>query len=227
MSHWEAAAAHRELMAGLWAQGIRNRRVLGAMERVPRHLFVPEPLRAYAYEDRPLPIGCGQTISQPLIVARMLEALALEGRERVLEVGTGSGYQTALLALLARDVDSIEIAPDLAVSTRRLLFEHRFHNVRVILGDGSQGCSEGAPYDAIVVAAAAPFVPDALFNQLSPFGHLVVPVGDPTHQRLRLIIKHDRAADVRDLGGCVFVPLRSYPTHEPLDDGVDDAQVIA
>jgi protein-L-isoaspartate(D-aspartate) O-methyltransferase len=148
------------------------------MERVPRELFVPPELRDSAYEDAALPIGGGQTISQPYMVARICEALALRGRERVLDVGTGSGYQAALLAELAADVDTIERIPELAQTARESLAAAGYDRVRVHVGDGTRGLPERAPFDAIAVAAAAPDLPRSLYDQLAPRGRLVVPVGE-------------------------------------------------
>ncbi len=162
--------------------GIRDRRVLLAVEQVPRHLFVPEALREEADADRPLPIGCGQTISQPYVVAAMTAAAELRGEERVLEVGTGSGYQTAILALLAGEVFSIEIVPELAERARRILLETMgLPNLRLRVGDGHAGWPEAAPFEAIVVTAAPVEIPPALPEQLAPGGRLVIPVGsDPS-----------------------------------------------
>jgi protein-L-isoaspartate(D-aspartate) O-methyltransferase len=191
----------------LWTGGTRDPRILAAMERVPRHLFVPFEYRPLAYENRPLPIGHDQTISQPQIIAMMLDALALKGYERVLEVGTGSGYQAALLGHLAREVYTIEIAPDLAESAKGLLRELGYANVHVIRGDGGAGWPPAAPYDAIIVAAAAPSVPSALLEQLAEGGRLVLPLGEPFQQSLFLIEKDEGDLSTFDLGPCAFVPL--------------------
>lgn len=193
----------------LRARGIRDQRVLDAMARVPRHEFAPERFRDQAYEDHPLPIGEGQTISQPYIVAIMLEALALSPDDKVLEVGTGSGYLTALLAELARDVVSIERHPALADSARDLLARMDYKNVRVIAGDGSRGFPESAPYDAIIVSAAAPELPRALVDQLGEGGRLIIPVGWNDSQQLQLIEKRNGQlrTTLREL--CRFVPLVS------------------
>jgi protein-L-isoaspartate(D-aspartate) O-methyltransferase len=190
--------------------GIRDLRVLAAVEQVPRHLFVPEDLRAEADADRPLPIGCGQTISQPFVVAAMTAAAELRGAERVLEVGTGSGYQTAILALVAGEVFSIEIVPELAERARRLLLETMgLPNVRLRVGDGHAGWPETAPFDAIVVTAAPAEIPPALPEQLAPGGRLVIPVGsDPQSQRLVLVRRGaDGMTTSTDLMGVRFVPL--------------------
>src|ERR1700693_5053751 len=171
----------------LRARGIRDERVLDAMLRVPRHQFAPERYRDQAYEDHPLPIGEGQTISQPYIVARMLDALAIKPRSKVLEVGTGSGYLTALLAELAAQVVSVERHAALADTARELLGRLGYTNVRVIVGDGSQGFAEAARYDAIIVSAAAAEVPPALVEQLAEGGRMIIPVGPADSQQLQLI----------------------------------------
>src|SRR5688572_27256202 len=182
-------AAERARMVaelGRWGR-IRDSRVLAAMASVPREQFVLDGLRSAAYDDRPLPIGQGQTISQPLMIAIMLEAAGLTGTERVLEVGTGSGYQAALLGLLAREVFTIEIVPDLAERAARVLGEQRFENVNVITADGGGGWPEAAPYDAILVAAAAPKVPQPLVEQLAEGGRLIVPVGEAP--RMQVLVR--------------------------------------
>jgi protein-L-isoaspartate(D-aspartate) O-methyltransferase len=191
----------------LRARGIHDPRVLEAMVQVPRHEFVPAELRAQAYEDGPLSIGEGQTISQPLIIAISLQALALNGSESVLEVGTGSGYQTALLSVLTKYVYSVERHASLAGRAETTLAQLGFRNVKVTVGDGSQGWKEYAPYDAILVSAAAPSVPRSLVEQLADPGRLVVPVG-PTHtQELQLIRRQGSAITTYALEGCRFVPL--------------------
>src|SRR5262245_25209213 len=188
-------------------RGIHDQRVLDAIERVPRHLFVPNEYRSQAYEDHPIPIGENQTISQPFIIAVSLQALALTGTESVLEVGTGSGYQTALLSLLAREVFSIERYATLARGAGTILAKLGLDNLRVIVGDGSHGLREFAPYDAIVVSAAAPSVPRSLLDQLSEQGKMVIPVGPPHAQELLLVRKLDGQHIVRTIEGCRFVPL--------------------
>jgi protein-L-isoaspartate(D-aspartate) O-methyltransferase len=193
----------------LRARGVTNRRVLDAMRELPRHDFVPPRVRRFAYDDSPLPIGNGQSISQPLMVATMLEALELKGDERVLDIGTGSGYQAALLSRLARDVISIEIVPALARTADSRLKRPGNANVRVILGDGSLGWPAEAPYQAIVVAAGAPRVPAALVDQLDDdHGRLVIPVGEPLGQQLLRVRKRDRILTTEELAWCDFVPLR-------------------
>ncbi|HEY4054155.1 MAG TPA: protein-L-isoaspartate(D-aspartate) O-methyltransferase [Terriglobales bacterium] len=188
-------------------RGIDDERVLNAMLRVPRHEFVPEAHRAQAYEDHPIPIGEEQTISQPFIVAASLKALALKGSESVLEVGTGSGYQTALLALLAKNVYSVERHASLAHAAERAMIRLGFANVQIAVGDGSQGWREHAPYDAVLVSAAAPSIPQSLLDQLSDFGEMVIPVGPAHSQQLQLIRKFDGWYEIEILEGCRFVPL--------------------
>jgi protein-L-isoaspartate(D-aspartate) O-methyltransferase len=194
----------------LAAMGILDARVLAAIAEIPRSLFVPEDVRDEADDDRPLPIGFGQTISQPFMVAYMTEQLGLEGDERVLEVGTGSGYQTAVLARLAREVWSIEIVPELAARAQELL-ERRLglRNVHLRQGDGAEGWPEAAPFDRILVTAAPREVPEALADQLAPRGRMVIPVGEaPDVQMLRVVERGNDGADVwADLIPVRFVPL--------------------
>lgn len=189
-------------------RGIRSPRVLQAMERVPRHAFLPAELAARAYSDAPLSIGEGQTISQPYMVAAMTEALELEGTERVLEVGSGSGYQAAILAELALEVVTIEARHALAETARRRLAELGYKNVRVESGDGSLGWPDAAPYDAILVAAAAPRVPPPLLAELREGGRMIIPVGKSDHQILMRIRKRGGLALEERLFPCQFVPLR-------------------
>jgi protein-L-isoaspartate(D-aspartate) O-methyltransferase len=191
----------------LAGRGIEDERVLAAMERVPRELFVPERLRHAAYEDAALPIGSGQTISQPYMVARICEALELRGGERVLDVGTGSGYQAAVLAELAAEVHTIERLPELAEQARAALEDAGYASVRVHVGDGTLGVPEHAPYGAIAVAAAAPGVPDSLYEQLDPRGRLVVPVGRREGQELQVIVRTPEGPAVLHSVPCRFVPL--------------------
>jgi protein-L-isoaspartate(D-aspartate) O-methyltransferase len=188
-------------------RGISDERVLDAMLRIPRHEFVAEEFRSQAHGDHPIPIGESQTISQPFIVAVSLQALSLTGSESLLEVGTGSGYQTALLAVLARTVYSIERFASLAQSAEAILVKLGLNNVKVVVGDGSRGLPEFAPYDAILVSAAAPSVPRALLDQLSENGRMVVPVGPQHAQELKLIRKQDGKVMMQVLEGCRFVPL--------------------
>jgi protein-L-isoaspartate(D-aspartate) O-methyltransferase len=193
----------------LRARGIRDERVLGAMASLPRERFVPEQRRAIAYADEALPIPAGQTISQPWIVARMTELLAPRVGDRVLDIGTGSGYQAAILALLGARVVSIERQPELAESARARLAELGFGDqVEVRLGDGSLGDPTGAPWDGILVAAAAPAIPTPLRQQLSPNGgRLVIPVGNRGRQDLLLVVRQGDTWDERNDGPVVFVPL--------------------
>jgi protein-L-isoaspartate(D-aspartate) O-methyltransferase len=185
-----------------------DERVLAAMERVPREVFVPEELRDRAYADAALPIGSGQTISQPYMVARICEALALRGNERVLDVGTGSGYQAAVLAELAGEVHTIERLPELADAARRRLEEAGYGGrVRVHVGDGTLGLPEYAPFGAIAVAAAAPELPQSLYDQLVPRGRLVVPVGKRHGQQLQLVVRSPEGPAVVRSVPCRFVPL--------------------
>jgi protein-L-isoaspartate(D-aspartate) O-methyltransferase len=193
----------------LRARGIADQRVLDAMGRVPRHEFAPERCRDQAYEDHPLPIDEGQTISQPYIVAVMLEDLALSPADRVLEVGTGSGYVTALLAELAAQVVSVERHAALADAARDLLDGMGYTNVKVIVGDGSQGLVEGALYDAIMVSAAAAKVPPALLAQMAEGAHMIIPVGPPDSQQLQLIRMGGGQPGITLRELCRFVPLVS------------------
>jgi protein-L-isoaspartate(D-aspartate) O-methyltransferase len=200
----------RSLARQLAAMGILDARVLWAVEQVPRHLFVPAELRGEAEADRPLAIGHGQTISQPFIVALMTEALELVGGERVLEVGTGSGYQTAILALLAREVYSVEIVPALAAEAARLLLGPlHLENVHLRAGDGRRGWPEAAPFDRVIVTAAPAQIPAELVTQLAPGGRMVIPVGgDPDAQTLQVLKRGADGVDaVADLLPVRFVPL--------------------
>jgi protein-L-isoaspartate(D-aspartate) O-methyltransferase len=189
------------------ARGVRDARVLQAMRDVPRHEFVPEPLRSEAYEDRPLPIGEGQTISQPYMVAVMTETLAPGETERVLEVGTGSGYQTAVLSRLAREVISIERHASLATEAIARFEALGLTNIRVVVGDGTEGWPLGAPYQRILVTAGAPAVPETLKAQLADGGRLVIPVGGGGHQRVTIVDRHGDEYVQTEGEGCVFVPL--------------------
>jgi protein-L-isoaspartate(D-aspartate) O-methyltransferase len=191
----------------LRARGIQDERVLAAMELVPRHEFVPAEFRAQVYEDHPIPIGEGQTVSQPYIVAIMLQALALKPSDTVLEIGTGSGYQTALLAELTHQVYSVERHASLAHMAAATLRRLGYANVDVVLGDGSNGLPAKAPFDAIVVSAAAPQIPSPLFEQLRDGGRMVIPVGPAQAQELQLVRKKAGQLLVTSLEGCRFVPL--------------------
>jgi protein-L-isoaspartate(D-aspartate) O-methyltransferase len=191
----------------LRGRDVVDERVLAAMERVPRELFVPERLQRRAYEDAALPIGEGQTISQPYMVARIAEALALTGNEHVLDVGTGSGYQAAVLAELAGEVDTIERIPALAEQARDNLKAAGYERVQVHVGDGSQGLAARAPFSAIAVAAAAPELPQTLYEQLELRGRLVVPVGRRGVQQLQVIVRSPEGPAVLRSVPCRFVPL--------------------
>lgn len=203
-----AIARERMVADQLRARGITDPRVLTAMGRVPRHRFVEEALAARAYGDYPLPIGEKQTISQPYMVALMTQALELVGGERVLEVGTGSGYQTAILAELATKVYSVERIRSLADRARAILEELGYYNVLIRVGDGTLGWREEAPFDAVLVTAAAPEVPASLVEHLKPDGRLVIPVGGSTAQVLKCLVKApDGPVRESELVGCVFVKL--------------------
>jgi protein-L-isoaspartate(D-aspartate) O-methyltransferase len=191
----------------LLGRDVRDERVLEAMSKVPREQFVPEELSARAYEDEALPIGAGQTISQPYMVARICEALALSGRERVLDVGTGSGYQAAVLAELAAEVHSIERIAELAARARANLRAAGYDNVQVHVGDGTLGDPEHAPFDAIAVAAAAPVLPPSLYDQLRSNGRLVIPVGSRRGQDLQVVVRSPEGPAVVSTVPCRFVPL--------------------
>ena len=203
----------------LRARGIEDTRVLEAMGRVPRELFVPPALRDEAYEDAALPIGFGQTISQPYMVARICEELALRGSERVLDVGTGSGYQAAVLAELAAEVHSIELVPELAARAEAALAEAGdADRVVVHVGDGTKGLPEHAPFGAIAVAAAAPELPATLYEQLEPHGRLVVPVGRRREQMLQVVVRSPEGPAVLRTVPCRFVPLlgeEGFAQHPP------------
>jgi len=206
---WEAARV-RMVDEQIRARGVRDTRVLDAMRRVPRHLFVPEPQRARAYDDRPVPIGRGQTISQPYIVAFMTEALDVAPHHRVLEIGTGSGYQAAILAELARDVYTIEIIPELAERARRTLSSLGYRNVHVRVGNGYLGWPEHAPYDRIVVTAAPEKVPSALLEQLRIGGLMAIPVGTGI-QELLVLRRTATGTETLQTLPVRFVPMRGTP----------------
>ncbi len=203
-----AADARRAMInEQLARRGIRNPRVLDAMARVPRERFVESGQEDQAYDDRALAIDCDQTISQPYMVALMTEALSLGGDESVLEIGTGSGYQTAILAELAAEVVSIERHRELSRRAEVLLSELGYKNVHLIVGDGSEGWPARAPYDRIIVTAAASQLPESLFAQLAEGGTLVIPIGDRESQTLEAIRKSNGEPQARTLSGCRFVPL--------------------
>ncbi len=190
------------------ARGVRDRRVLEAMRAVPRHLFIPQSYSAEAYDDYPLPIGSGQTISQPYIVAFMAEALALKGSERVLEIGTGSGYQTAVLSLLAQEIYTVERIAVLLERARATLASLKIDNVEFRLGDGFYGWEEEAPFDAIVLSAAPSDIPNAMLRQLADGGRLVAPVGPLGAQTLVRTTRRGAHFDTEALFDVAFVPMR-------------------
>ncbi|MEO0122956.1 MAG: protein-L-isoaspartate(D-aspartate) O-methyltransferase [candidate division WOR-3 bacterium] len=188
-------------------RGVKDERVIDAMLRVPRHLFVDKTYYHQAYNDYPLPIGNGQTISQPYMVAVMTELLELKGNESVLEIGTGSGYQTAILALLCNRVFTIERISELSFRARKILNELGFNNINFLVGDGSVGWPDYAPYDGIIVTAGAPETPRALIDQLADKGRLVIPIGGEYLQTLNVIKKHKGVITRKELFECTFVPL--------------------
>jgi protein-L-isoaspartate(D-aspartate) O-methyltransferase len=196
-----------QLVETLQKKGIRDLAVLRAVRLVPRHLFVPESVRHRAYEDAALPIGSSQTISQPWVQARYLELLSLTGRERVLEIGTGSGYQTALLAMLCDAVFSVERIAGLAQRARETLADAGIRNVTVLVGDGTLGWRPFAPYDAILVAAASPEIPGPLVEQLAPGGRMVIPLGDRASQTLTLVRREGDQLRTTTVADVRFVPL--------------------
>lgn len=203
----EQRGPRRRLVELLQDKGIRDLAVLRAIDTVPRHYFVPDSIRHRAYEDAALPIGNGQTISQPYVHARAIEQLVLTGKERVLEIGTGSAYQTALLAELAEQVFSIERHAPLLDKARVLLSQGGIRNVSLLLGDGTLGWREYSPYDAIIVSAGAPHVPPALEAQLAEGGRLLIPVGDREEQMLAVFTKRGGQLERRDITPVRFVPL--------------------
>jgi protein-L-isoaspartate(D-aspartate) O-methyltransferase len=207
----------------LRAKGIRDTAVLRAIHEVPRHLFVPEGVRHRSYEDSALPIASGQTISQPYVQARSLEVAGLTGREKVLEIGTGSGYQTALIGRLASMVFSIERVESLARAARSALEQAGVRNVTVLVGDGTLGWTAYAPYDAIVVSAASPEVPQPLLRQLAEGGKLVIPLGDREYQTLTLIQREGEDFTRTSLGDVRFVPLLGQFGFSPSEPGTPHA----
>ena len=197
-----------EMVKGqLASRGIFDKLVLDAMKKVERHKFVPEDLEASAYEDCALPIGEGQTISQPYMVAIMTEKLGLSGGEKVLEIGTGSGYQAAVLAEIAGEVYTIERIPSIAERSRKIFDGLGYKNIKVIIGDGTLGYQKEAPFDGIIVTAGAPSIPKPLIDQLSDGGRLVIPVGETFEQTLTIVTKKGNKLDIERSIGCVFVPL--------------------
>lgn len=191
----------------LKSRGINNLRVLWTMEKVPREEFVPEDQKSLAYEDFPLPIDCNQTISQPLMVAQMTQLLELSGSEKVLEIGTGSGYQAAVLAELAKKVYTIESYKELAFNAQKVFKKLGYKNIEVVVGDGTCGLPKFAPFNGIIVTAGAPKIPQPLIEQLAKDGRLVIPLGDRLFQILTRITKKDSKLITEEFGGCRFVPL--------------------
>jgi len=189
------------------SRGIKDAKLIAAMKKIPRHLFVEEALQSQAYSDHPLPIGEKQTISQPYMVALMTEAMLLTGKEKVLEIGTGSGYQTAILAELSEKVFSIERIRPLAIRARKLLYELGYFNVEIKIFDGTFGWMEESPFDAIIVTAGSPNIPQPLIDQLAIGGRLVIPVGDAFVQDLFRVTMTEEGIKKEDLGGCRFVKL--------------------
>jgi protein-L-isoaspartate(D-aspartate) O-methyltransferase len=196
-----------QLVEVLQRKGVRDLAVLRAVRMVPRHLFVPESVRHRAYDDTALPIGSGQTISQPYVQARYLELIGLTGKEKVLEIGTGSGYQTALLAVLSSMVFSVERVPQLAQNAKAALAASGIRNVTVLVGDGTLGWRPFAPYDAILVSAASPDIPAPLVDQLAPGGRMVIPLGDREAQTLTLVERVGDGIRTSTIGDVRFVPL--------------------
>jgi len=200
-------ASARAHLIQMLRKEIKDEKVLGVMAKIPRELFVPEEIRSLAYEDCPLPIGFGQTISQPFIVALMTSALELKEQDKVLELGTGSGYQAAILAELAFQVVTTERVPQLAERAEKLLKDLGYNNIEVYIAGKSLGWEAQAPYDAIIVTAGAPQIPPSLLNQLKLGGRLVIPVGGKYDQDLLKVVKGERKLKVESLGACRFVPL--------------------
>ena len=203
--HWERQ--RRGLIERIRETGVGNLEVLRAFDLVPRHIFLPESVQHRAYEDAALPIGYGQTASQPSIQALYLQLLEIQPRDRVLEVGTGSGYQTALLAQVAEHVYSIERVRELSIRARAALDQLRLSNVALLVGDGTVGWSRYAPYNAILVSAGAPAIPQPLLDQLAPGGRMLIPLGDRELQKLTLVRKTEQGVVTEEVSACVFVPL--------------------
>ena len=202
-----AAAREKMVEHQLEDRGIKDIRVLYAMRKVPRHLFVPEALQSRAYEDGPLPIGENQTISQPYMVAYMTEALELKSSDVVLEIGTGSGYQSAVLAEIVKQVYSIERIKDLLAAARKVFDKLGYTNIATKNFDGTYGWKEKSPFDAIIVTAASPDIPEPLIEQLAVGGRLVIPVGNASSQILKKVRKSEKEIEIKELCGCVFVKL--------------------
>jgi protein-L-isoaspartate(D-aspartate) O-methyltransferase len=199
--------ARRQLIETIADKGIHDLAVLRAFDLVPRHIFLPESVQHRAYEDAPVPIGFGQTASQPSLQALYMQILDLQPTDKVLEIGTGCGFQTAVLATLASHVYSVERVRELSVRARAVLDSLRTSNIALLVGDGTIGWSRYAPYDAILVAAAAPSIPDALIDQLAPGGRMLIPLGDRTEQKLTLVRKTADGVEQEDVANVTFVPL--------------------
>jgi protein-L-isoaspartate(D-aspartate) O-methyltransferase len=221
MEELDAFGSEREWMVAhtIEARGVRDPRVLDAIRRLPRQLFIPEEQRSESYADCPLPIGCGQTISQPYIVALMTELLHLGGGEKVLEIGTGSGYQAALLAMLAGEVHTIEQHTELSQRAKKTAHQLGLSNIRFHVGDGSQGLAEQAPFDGIIVTAGAPLTPQPLLDQLSEDGRLVIPVGSRFSQDLQLWWRDGKKFEYESICPVVFVPLRGEHGWDGVETG--------
>ncbi len=203
----------RKLMIekNLVSRGIKDKALLAAFDRVPRENFVPEEWRDYAYQDHPLQIACKQTISQPFIIAYMMQLLELNNQDIVLEIGTGSGYQTALLAELSKEVYTVERFSELSMNARKVLRQLNYTNIFYRIGDGTRGWEKSIPvqneFDKIVVCAGSPDIPASLINQLKPEGRLVIPVGNTTEQKVIMLIRHEKENEIIELAPCTFVPL--------------------
>lgn len=203
----DAILRKRMIEEQLVPRGIADAKVLAAMKKIPRHLFLPGRGLEAAYGDYPLPVGEGQTISQPYMVALMTQSLELTGGEKVLEIGTGSGYQAAILAEIAKEVYSVERFESLAENARLLLDGMEYKNIKIKVGDGTEGWDEFAPYDGIIVTAGTPSIPEPLIEQLAEGGRLVIPVGGASGQELILVRKTDAEISEESICGCTFVPL--------------------
>jgi protein-L-isoaspartate(D-aspartate) O-methyltransferase len=204
-------ARERMVQSQIRSRGVSDKKVLNAMSEIPRHRFVPKALDSQAYKDHPLPIGEGQTISQPYIVALMTESLKLEGHERVLEIGTGSGYQASILANIAKDIYSIEIKKNLYIKANQTLRSLGYTNIKTRHSDGYFGWPEAAPFDCIMITASIDHIPPPLLKQLKDGGQLILPLGNPfSYQNLSLITKHGEDYTVKQITGVLFVPMTGY-----------------
>lgn len=216
-SHPLRLAREKMVADQIRSRGVTDPQTLAAMMDVPRHLFVPQSLQSQAYSDRPLPIGEGQTISQPYVVALMTESLKLSGNARVLEVGTGSGYQAAVLSRIAKEVYSIEIKEKIFNQAQKVLKSLPFANIKIRLGDGYFGWKDAAPFDAIMITAAIDHIPPPLLQQLKDGGRLILPLGNPfRYQNLTLVTKQAENYTVRQITGVLFVPMTGYAMDRPM-----------